>query len=187
MTYRKSMILPRFVSAQEAEYEEKIVKVLLKRYRIPNRYKFKMLDEADRRWGSKTLTMSLFLEFFPTFPVALTAKYLSRVTQRCSVADLFVRFGKTELVRRYEGAMLHTVGKNPSKPFGLVYYWPQIKGAGGGLVLHNHPIDTRVTGSRLLFASTRGQLVMEPSNVLLDTIDSAVPGGKGWQPKAVVA
>lgn len=50
-------------------------------------------------------------------------------------------------------------------------------------MLHNHRIDTRVLGSRLLWISKYGQLVLEPLNVLLDSIDNAAPGGKGWQPE----
>jgi hypothetical protein len=54
----------------------------------------------------------------------------------------------------------------------------------GGLVLHNHPIDVDVPGSRLLWISERGQqLVLEPLDVLLDSIDRAAPAGKGWTPE----
>jgi hypothetical protein len=31
-----------------------------------------------------------------------------------------------------------------------------------------------------------GQLALEPLKMLLDTIDSEVPGGKGWQPEFVM-
>ncbi len=71
---------------------------------------------------------------------------------------------------------------DPGKPFGLVIDWAHTN-SGGGLVLHNHRIDTRVLGSRLLWISKYGQLVLEPLNVLLDSIDNAAPGGKGWQPE----
>lgn len=57
--------------------------------------------------------------------------------------------------------------------------------SGGGLVLHNQPIDVRVVGSRLLWIGKHGGLVLEPLNVLLDTIDNQVPGGNGWQQEFV--
>lgn len=55
---------------------------------------------------------------------------------------------------------------------------------GGGLVLHNHLIDVDVPGSRLLWINERGQqLVVEPLHVVLDSLDNAVPGGRGWTPE----
>jgi hypothetical protein len=73
---------------------------------------------------------------------------------------------------------------NLGKPCGIVFDFDcAVPKSGGGLVLHNHPIDVRVLGSRLLWISKYGQLVLEPLKVLLDTIDSEVPGHKGWQPE----
>ncbi len=66
---------------------------------------------------------------------------------------------------------------------GLVIDWPYLK-MGGGLVLHNQPIDTDIPGMRMLWISPQGeQLVLEPLDTVLDTIDKNCPGGNGWQPK----
>ena len=110
--------------------------------------------------------------------------YRPHIPTKCSVADLFANFGNTEMVKCYEQTWQEFLPEYLDKPFGLVINWPFSK-SGGGLVLHNHPIDTRVLGSRLLWVGKHGQLVLEPLNVLLDTIDNEVPGGKGWQPEFV--
>ena len=172
--------LTELMDAERLVYDEKTVRMLLKRYRISDEHKFAMWKESDRRLGTKRLTLELFLEFFPTFPMILRTERFSRITKKVSVADLFAEFGKTILVRMYETNYKHCVPNINPKPFGLVFDWPHVR---GGLVIHNHPIDTRVDGTRLLWTSKNGQLVVETLNVLLDTLDSEVPGGKGWQPE----
>lgn len=167
------------------KYEEKIVKVLLKRFRIPEVYKYKMLADSKRRWGTAGLGLDPFLDFFPTFPVQLEPTYFPYIANKFTVADLFGRFDKTLLLLRYETCLREYRRRDRHRSFGMVFNWPHLKG-GGGLVLHNHPIDVAVPGSRLLWVSERGeQVVLETLNVLLDTIDNGAPGGEGWKPELV--
>ena len=86
------------------------------------------------------------------------------------------------MVTFYEQTWPEFLPVDPGKPFGVVIDWPHTK-SGGGRVLHNHPIAVRVFGCRLLWICRYRQLVLEPLNVLLDSIDNAAPGGKGWQPE----
>lgn len=166
------------------KYEEKIVKVLLKRFGIPEEYKYKMLEESHRRWDTRTLTLPLFEQFFPTFPVQLTTTYFPYVMNMFTVADLFSGFDRTLLLRRYEDCQDGYPGLNPAKPFGMVFNWPHLKRGGGGLVLHNHRVDVAVSGTRLLWVSDRGQqVVVETLNVLLDTIESDGANGDNWVPE----
>jgi hypothetical protein len=167
------------------KYEEKIVKVLLKRFCIPDMYKYEMLTESERRWGTKGLDLDLFLDFFPTFPVQLVPTSFPNITRKFTVADLFGRFDKTLLLRRYETCLREYRRRDRHRSLGMVFNWPHLKG-GGGLVLHNHPIDVAVPGTRLFWVSERGeQVVLETLNVLLDTIDNEAPGGEGWKPELV--
>lgn len=173
------------VEMKKYKYEEKIVKVLLKRFCIPDMYKYEMLTESERRWGTKGLDLDLFLDFFPTFPVQLVPTSFPSITSKFTVADLFGRFDKTLLLQRYETCLHEYRRRDRHRSLGMVFNWPHLKG-GGGLVLHNHPIDVAVPGSRLLWVSDRGeQVVLETLNVLLDTIDNGEPGGEGWKPELV--
>jgi len=171
---------------REAKYDAKVTKILMRRYRISAYQKRLMLEGAGNRCKRRIITLSLFKEFFPNFPMELLAFCRRPSRPQNSVADLFANFGNTDFVKHYELYWQELRPRNPTEPFGLVIDWKYTQ-SGGGLVLHNHPIDTRVLGSRLLWVGKHGQLVLEPLKVLLDTIDSEAPGGKGWQPEFVNA
>ena len=168
--------------AKEVKYDQRIAKILIRRYRIPKDYKQRMLKLNERQCGQRTFALWAFMHLFPSFPIQLQVMKL-RDLRKCYVSDLFANFGNTEMVKCYEQAWREGFVGDPNKPFGLVIEWAHTN-SGGGLVLHNHPIDVRVLGSRRLWIGEHGQLVLEPLNVLLDTIDSEVPGHKGWQPES---
>lgn len=175
-------LLHDFGMIEKYRFEERIVKVLLKRYRIPDDYKWQMLKDAESRWGLKRLTLGMFLIQFPNFPMVLRASQIPRFRNDFRVWDLFTKFGNNPLVDDYDVAWRTINIGECGKPFGIVADVPGGGNGRTGLVLHNHRIDTRVHGSRLLWVSEHGQLALEPLEVLLDTIDSSVPGCKGWQP-----
>jgi len=172
--------LPELRRATEFDFAEEVVKLLLKRYRISKEHRLAMLEESERRFGTRHLSLDLFLKFFPTFPMVLQCVYIWQIAKRISIADLFGNFGRTPLVQFYEEFYKTAVEDTDSRSFGLVFNWPHVR---GGLVLHNHVIDTRVDGTRLLWTSQNRQLVVETLGVVLDTLDSEVAGGKGWQPE----
>lgn len=176
-------VLADFRMIEKFRFEERIVKVLLKRYHISDSYKWRMLKDAEFRWGLKRLTFGMFLFQFPDFPVVLRASQIPRRRNAFKTWDLFAKFGNNALVEEYNAAWHLLNVDEDGKPFGLVADIPGGGTSRTGLVLHNHRIDTRVHGSRLLWVSEHGQLALEPLEVLLDTIDSSVQGAAGWQPE----
>lgn len=170
-------------AAKARNYEEKIVNKLLRRYEIAEEYKLQMLQEWEKRCGVRALTLVVFSQFFPTFPIRLATTYFPSVNQECTVVDMFKGFGATKLVLRYETIFESVDDDAAETPCGMVFNWPYLRG-GGGMVLHNQPINVDVPGSRFFYVSKRGrQLVMETLDVVLDTIDANAPGGEGWQPE----
>jgi hypothetical protein len=170
--------LPELAKATDADFDARITQLLVKRYRIGKQHRLAMLKEAERRFDNRRLSLVLFLDFFPTFPMVLCSQYIYRIKDKITIADLFGDFAKTLLVNSYNEWYRMLMEDEDSKPFGLVFNWPHVAGS---LVLHNHAIDTRVDGTRLLWTSQNGQLVVETLGVVLDTLDNEVPGGKGWQ------
>jgi hypothetical protein len=184
------------------EHEATVVKMLLDRFDIPNRYKQEMLQENNLRWGERFLSLDRFFKLFPTFPTRLVLLYPFDLRKVMTEDVLFKKFGRSELVEAYDAQyrsykepieedMVYPedrflLGLPMSMPrptnFGVVLH--SRFEMGGGLVLHNHPIDDRVSGSRLLWISeSRQRLVLEPLHVVLDSLDNAVPGGNGWIPE----
>ena len=170
------------VAERDAKYNQKIAKILMDHFRVSKHDRLRLLRVSENLYDEPVITVDLFLRCYPTFPMILWTEHFPGIYRNCSVADLFANFDNTAMVKCYEEIWRECLPADPGKPFGLVIDWPHTK-SGGGLVLHNHPIDVRVFGSRLLWICKYGQLVLEPLNVLLDSIDNAAPGGKGWQPE----
>jgi hypothetical protein len=186
---------------ERRRHETSVVTMLLNRFQIPRQCNLKMLDENNLRWGERFLSLDLFFEFFPMFPTRLVLEYPFDLRKVFTAGVLFKNFGGSKLVEVYDRRFWTYVepgtenmvapadrillGLPPPMPltnFGVVFHG-QFE-LGGGLVLHNHPIDVDVPGSRLLWISEAGhQLVLEPLQVLMDSIDNAA-GAEGWIPEA---
>jgi hypothetical protein len=170
-------------AARAAKYDKRIAEKLLRRYDIPDEHRDLMLRDSEHRCGIKSLSLFTFHEFYPTFPICLRTTYFPYVSRDCTVADLFKRFDQTMLVLRYETVFEDITEEDAELPCGMVFDWPYLQG-GGGMVLHNQPINVDVPGTRLFYVSKQGrQLVMETLDVVLDTIDANAPGGGGWLPE----
>jgi hypothetical protein len=186
---------------EQRRHESMIVNLLLQRFQLPKRHKVRMLAENEQCWGERFLSLDVFFEFFPTFPMRLVSVYPFDLWKVMNEDVLFKKFGRSKLVEIYDDQYRSYVepGEENRLPprdrllLGLPTFVPPPDTFGvvfqsrfdlrGGLVLHNHLIDVDVPGSRLLWISERGQqLVLEPLDVLLDSIDNAAPGGEGWTP-----
>jgi hypothetical protein len=83
-------------------HETTIVTMLLNRFQIPRRYKLKMLDENNARWGEKFLSLDMFFKFFPTFPTRLALEYPFDLRKVMTEDVLFKKFGRSQLVDVYD-------------------------------------------------------------------------------------
>ncbi len=133
--------------------------------------------------SSRRLTLEIFNGMFPTFPMRLAVWRSKNIVRTCSLTSLFRHFHKLDPYIIFDELYDDQPELWEKYSMGLVIDWPYLK-MGGGLVLHNHPIDTDISGMRMLWISPQGeQLVLEPLDTVLDTIDKNCPGGNGWQPE----
>jgi hypothetical protein len=177
--------------------QERIVKQLLERFEISAKYKRRMLSESNSRLGYRVLTLNLFFQFFPTFPARLVLEYPYNLQQTFNASILFKSFRRSQLVTVYDSRFQNYVEpstadiprelrflpgfatQRPLTIFGAIFRsnfssLPTI-------VVHNHPVDVAVPGTRLLWINNAGrQLAVERLEVFLDTVDKAA-GGEGWQ------
>jgi hypothetical protein len=164
-------------------YEESIVKRLFEWYNIPVEYQKHMRDLNEQMTRSRRLTLEMFHNLFPTFPMCLAVFKSRNLVTTCSVTSLFKHFHKLDPYIVFDELFHDQPDLWERYYVGLVVDWPYLK-MGGGLVIHNQPINTDIPGMRMLWVSPEGQqLVIEPLDTVLNTIDNNCPGGNGWQPE----
>lgn len=112
-------------------YEEKIVKKILTSAGMANNAK-ELAMRAKEKTGKARLSFELFYEEYPTFPVYLAIRKLPFV-HKIMTKDLFNKFCSTIMFKEWQWF----VDEAPvvTKPIGLVFDWPGIKGT--QMVLHN--------------------------------------------------
>lgn len=168
------------------KHEEIVVKILLKRYRIPDEAKWEMIDRYESRTRRKQLVLDEFLESFPTFPVHLDAAVIRKLPNKCMVHQMFNNFAGLDLVKAHDRLVENFGNEVSPRRAGVVFKWPYVKdrnGDGGNLVIHDYTIKVDVPGTRIFWVPKEGrQLVVEPLDVLLESIDRDWPCGLGWQP-----
>jgi len=168
--------------ALEERYEDQVIKVLLARFCKGRALRQQLLDYAEIRTRRRRLSLRLFRQLFPGFPMTLRAVPFAPECTKDALLKLFEGLDNLGLVECYEQARFETMPEDCDDPFGVVFDWP-VANSGGGLVVHNQQIDLRVAGSQLLLTNRfGGSLVVEPLNVLLDTIENEIPGCRNWQP-----
>jgi hypothetical protein len=164
-------------------YEESIVTRLIKRYNIPADSEKAIRDLNEQMTDSRQLSLEVFHGLFPTFPMRLAVFRSKKLVKTCSVTSLFKHFHKLDPYIVFDELFHDQPELWERYHVGLVIDWPYLK-MGGGLVIHNQPINTDIPGMRMLWVSPQGrQLVIEPLNTVLNTIDKNCPGGNGWQPE----
>jgi hypothetical protein len=126
-------------ASSEAKYEDKVVSYLLYRFHI-SRHKSQLLTEAQRRFGRAMLSLPIFFERFPSFPVYLTVAQIPFIERECTVRKLFNSFSTRQMVKKYEEFIDEQLLplEFGDKPLGLVFPWPHIE---HGLILHDSFVD----------------------------------------------
>lgn len=167
-------------------HEESVVKILLERYRIPEEAKWEMIDRHKIQTRRKDLVLEEFLNSFPTFPVHLDVAIIRRLGETCPVHRMFNNFVGLEVVKVFDRLVEETLNGMGPRRAGVVFNWPYVKdrnGDEGNLVIHDYTINVDVPGTRIFWVPENGrQLVVEPLDVLLESIDRDWPVGRGWQP-----
>jgi hypothetical protein len=118
----------------QARFEDQRVALVLKHFGLERRAQAIREDHA-LRWGPPPrLTFEGLGRACPAFPVALEARVVARVAERCRPADLFRAFEKNFLFDYYLEAYSRQSDPDDGWPVGLVL---PFDGYPGGLVLHN--------------------------------------------------
>jgi hypothetical protein len=160
-----------YTASKQAKYEGRIVKELLQRYELTD-LTWMLLKEGKRSRRKPALLLEHFHARFPDFPIHLRAYIINKVSDVYPLYKLFKRLTTLPLYEEYRDLVDSVRSRTESRSVGVVFPWPYIK---HGLVLHNHPISTKVQGARMFWVLPEGQLVLEPLDVLLNTVDKVKP------------
>jgi hypothetical protein len=153
-----------------------------------------MLRSAGEREGRAHLSLQAFSAYFPDFPIRLEAREIAKIVERSTVARCFNDFGKQPMMKEYV-ELYHEAEREVDTPFGLVFYWPRLKGpglrkidpetkktsmirlrhSGPNMIIHNAGLDTDAQGLKWFYRTPNGlELVIEPLTIFLSWIN--------WQP-----
>src|SRR4051812_26982186 len=103
----------------QTRFEEDRVEMLLRAFNLTEA-KWSLLDAHKHEYGTRRLTLAGFRRMFPTFPLALDARYEGGVGERLTIRDLFRRFRLTFLCDVYTEAFARLGEEAGHRPVGLV-------------------------------------------------------------------
>jgi hypothetical protein len=172
----------QWIASREVKNEESIVTFLLDQLNVPEK-KWKLLKLCKQRTGTGRLTLDLFDEFVPNFPLLMGCAPLSKVDKlhadnRCTLPALFRRFEEAPFVRAYQDFLYQEEHRAGGRALGLLFHR---KGIPHGLVIHNDVglKGYQRTGTRFVYEGTGdAHLVVERLDLLVEAICSSK-----WRPK----
>lgn len=144
-------------SQRSFQFEEHVVKTLLKHYSIPS-LKYELLRECEELTGHKRLTLAQFVAHFPSFPAVLHPATPSHLDKDCTVRRLMQNMQGTKLWEAWERATEFYPRKRGSKPLAVLVRWPR---SDYTLAFHDSYVPDR-PGPSFLFQKGRKLFVMEP-------------------------
>lgn len=177
-----------FLQHKQIAGEERQVLFLLNRLGMP-RQKWRLLRTAEARTGQKRLTLDLFNEAFPSFPLLLAYSQEAgeRLHQKkdATLPALFTRFQSFPPVKFYEDWFERVERDANGRAIGLLF--PR-KGIQRGLILHNgegleglwlHGMVATYTGGNRKHPY---RLYLQAFAPLVEAIHNK---GHGWKPETV--
>lgn len=168
----------------EASFEEERVKFLLARCGLAAR-KWELLNASRERYGRPRLTLALFNELFPSFPLYMRASRLNGAKlhedPRASLPELFNNFEKAPFVKAWEEFYEQAADAAGTRSVALVFPRNRVRGA---MVIHEGGLDDYfVRGTVLVHTGgTREKpfrLYVQPFGPLVEGIYNR---GHGWRP-----
>jgi hypothetical protein len=112
-------------------YEEKVVKKILAAGGLPQIGR-DIADLVKDRTGKAKVTLGVFYEFYPNFPIKLVIKRIPYV-YTVTVSDMFNSLKAIQVFTTWE-ELFDELG-DEDKPFGIIFDWPGVKGT--QMVVHN--------------------------------------------------
>ena len=151
-------------------FEAKTVSTILTFYGLAG-CKAALLSASRRDTGRARLTLYQFHACFPSFPVYLYSKIITKLRDDHTVAALMQNFQGMRIYDHYCKVREDQLPADcTGKEFGLVLKWPYMKHPA---VLHNLGVSTE-RGSMFAFRAKSETFCLEPLPSLLR--------GLGWQP-----
>lgn len=164
-----------------AAQEERHVRFLLERLHFPAGKKWAMLKLSRERTGVARLTLDLFNELVPNFPLLLGYANPGRLHQdnRATLPALFRRFEDAPFVAAYAALFEQAAPLAAGRTVGLLF--PR-KGVVRGLLMHNG-LALWVPGTTITY---HGGTREEPTQLVVQAFAAVVEalhaGGRGWKP-----
>ena len=138
-----------------AQFEERAVRYLLTRFRIPPRLREEMRMMARERYGEERLTFQVF-RAVTGFPAWLKATKMPGLSKSATIARL-LSSAKAPFLKAYENALDGFGDLDQIVPCGLVFPWPHLKSSTGAVALHNRHTVHSVSGTRIVFSAMPAQ------------------------------
>lgn len=176
---------------RESEFEGLIVVKLCVRYKIPAITRKQMWTVIKDRSGTGRLSLPVWHEFFPSFPVYLGVAVITHLPKDCTISKLFMDFGNRKFIPAYQRVCESVPDGDAGQPVGLVFRWPHLTGTGDaptGLIVHNRGWSANVSGVRISWTPPNTpegiggeKLCIEHFDTFLNGIDADAVGRK-WAP-----
>ena len=155
----------------DRRFEHEIVQHLFSRYRFPADVRQSLLDESAQQLQVRVLSLELFSNAFPSFPIYLACRKIPKIADNAPVSKLF----RDLPGRKFAIELADLRDKRPDlkgvRSLGVVFHWPYL--GGHGLVVHDRQVVPAVPGPRLLWYGSHEDeyLVVEPLAVLLNSLE----------------
>jgi hypothetical protein len=173
--------------AKEKDREEAKVEFLLQQLMMPKRKKV-LLDTSEQRTGHRRLTLDLFNEMCPTFPLLMAFAPVKQVDKlhtdnKATLPALMKRFMDAPFIKPYEEWYEQAEKKANGRAIALLF---NRKGIQQGCVLHdNQGLDAYWRpGTHVIH---QGGTREEPAVIHMESFSALVKAvhdkGKGWKPE----
>lgn len=174
-------------AGREDDYEEQIVIRLCKHFQIPPAERERMRRHMEGLTGDPRLTLDMWADRFPTFPIYLGCCIITHVSKKTPVSRLFMDFRGRPFMQEYSALLERRPDNATGRPVGLIFKWPHLDAPGSpwsGLVLTDRTPTWEVPGVRVTWVPPGDlePLHIEPLSVLLSSIDHEATGRR-WRPE----
>jgi hypothetical protein len=180
---------------KDLAYEDKVVRFLLTRYKLSSQVRRRLEMDSFNKIGTRQLSLESFCNLFTDFPMQLCGKNFWQVGTNSPISKWYSDFANRPFTKAFQDFCDENAGE-ASRPLGLVFPWPNLRGQkdkpgtpampGGtvGLIVHNDEPCWKVPGLRVVWASGKVKLTVEPFAVFLRGMDYSASGSaKGlWSP-----
>lgn len=172
---RNSKAFGEFTELGRRRFEDDVVNVLLRRYRL-DRFRPELRAVAKEKDDSSLMTLDDFREVFSEFPVHLEAQLVKKVVELSPVHVLLSRFYNAPFFAAFEQVEAVAEQQRSCRLPVLAFRWSTLraKDSGSIVVVHSVPDLSHVGGARITWVNpeTHQVYVLEQLSSFLDSLDA---------------